>query len=426
MRGATVSLRMPAAALPTPGDRSLRAILVVAVLVRGASWLSKWNQGLLLNDSLYYSGQARQLVHGHLFRELFVDRPGAEHGPLTSLLMAPVSWGSDPTRWQRLVTVVAGVALVWLLGRLGTLLGGRRVGLVAAGIAALSPNLWMNDGLVMSESISMLLVAAVLWWAVRAAERGDGRTFGILGALLGLGALARSELVLLIVLVVVWLAISRRKAGQPVLPAALPVIGMATLVLLPWVAFNLARFERPVVLTTNDGTTLLGANCDDAYHGGDKGGWTVLCVVADPQYSPDEEPSVRSARQRSLAVQYVRAHWSDTPVVVAARLGRTLDLYGLQDMLHQDVGEERPRWAAWAGIVSFWMSAVLAAIGVGRLARRRRWLLLLPVAVSLTATLVFYGGHRIRSSAEPTLVLLAAFGAVAALDAWRARRPAAA
>ena len=35
---------------------------------------------------------ARQLVDGIWFREIFVDRPGAEHGPLTSTLMATVSW----------------------------------------------------------------------------------------------------------------------------------------------------------------------------------------------------------------------------------------------------------------------------------------------------------------------------------------------
>ena len=58
---------------------------------------SKWNHALQLNDSLYYSLQARQLAHGIWFRELFVDQPGAEHGPLTSSLMAFVSWGNDPT-----------------------------------------------------------------------------------------------------------------------------------------------------------------------------------------------------------------------------------------------------------------------------------------------------------------------------------------
>ena len=36
-------------------------------------------------------------------------------------------------------------------------------GLIAAGVAAVYPNLWLNDGLVMSESVSCLLVSLVLW-----------------------------------------------------------------------------------------------------------------------------------------------------------------------------------------------------------------------------------------------------------------------
>lgn len=399
---------MPVEATSPNDGRALRAVVLVGAAVRIVYVLTKWNMSLKLNDSFYYSGQAYQLAHGHLFRELFVDRPGAEHGPLTSVLMAPFSWGDDYVRWQRLVTVACGIALVWLLGRLGTRLGGRRVGLCAAGIAAVAPSLWMNDGLVMSESVSMLLVACVLWFALDAAERDDRRSRALLGVALGLAALARSELALLIPLVLLWLAVGRRRRGERMIPAVVPVAAIAALVLLPWVAFNLGRFERPVVLTTNDGTTWLGANCDGSFRGESLGGWTLGCVLGDPLYRMDEEPSVRSARQRSMAVRYVRDHLGDVPRVVLARMGRTLDLYGLSDLIHQDVGEERPRWAAWAGVASFWLMAVAAAFGARRLRRRDRWLLLLPCGVVVCTTVLFYGGHRIRSSAEPVLVLLTA------------------
>lgn len=418
---------MTVAATPSSHRRAFLGMVLLGAAIRVVYWLTKWNQELLLNDSVYYSGQAYQLTHGRLFRELFVDRPGAEHGPLTSTLMAPFSWGDDYVRWQRLVTVACGICLVWVLGRLAMRLAGPRAGVIAAGIAAVAPNLWMNDGLVMSESISMLLVALTMWFALDAAERDDRRSHVLLGLVLGLGALARSELALLVVLVIAWLAVAhRRRARSPWRPVLL-VAAVVTGVLAPWATFNMARFERPVVLTTNDGTTWLGANCDATYRGSDAGGWTVLCVLADPDYRADEEPSVRSARQRSLAVQYVRDHVADVPGVVVARVARTLDLYGLHDLVHQDVGEERPRWAAWAGIVSFWCMAVASMFGARTLARRERWLFLLPVMVVAFTTVVFYGGHRIRSTAEPTLVVLTALAVNAALSAWgygvAARRP---
>ena len=403
-------------------DRQRRAMLgwlLVGVAVRVVYWLSKWNQSLLLNDSVYYSGQAYQLAHGDLFRELFVDRPGAEHGPLTSTLMATVSWGDDYVRWQRLVTVATGITLVWLLGKLGTRLRGPRAGVWAAGIAAVAPNLWMNDGLVMSESISTLLVAAVLWFALDAADHGSLRSFALLGLTLGLGALARSELVVLIPLIALWLGECRRRRGERVVPPVVLVAAVAATVMMPWMAFNLARFENPVLLTTNDGTTWLGANCEAAYGGQALGGWTLGCVINDPLYRMDEEPSVRSARQRSMAVQYVRDNLADVPKVVAARIGRTLDLYGLGNLVAQDVGEERPRWASWAGIVSFWAMAAASVAGAPLLRRRDRWLLVLPCIVVLITTVLFYGGHRIRSSAEPTLVLLSAVWLATAIDQRR-------
>ena len=58
--------------------------------------VTKWDRALMLNDSLYYSLQAHQLAHGVWFRELFTDQPGAEHGPLTSTLMARRQLGERP------------------------------------------------------------------------------------------------------------------------------------------------------------------------------------------------------------------------------------------------------------------------------------------------------------------------------------------
>jgi len=190
-------------------------------------------------------------------------------------------------------------------------------------------------------------------------------------------------------------------------------------VVAPWVVFNMVRFERPVLLTTNDGTTLLGANCPDTYSGPSLGGWTIECVSGRPDYDPAEEPSVRSARQRSQAVEFVTGHLTQTPKVVVARVLRTFDLFGLGELVQQDVGEERPRWAVWTGIGMFWLMVPVAVYGSVMVARRLRWLLLAPVVSVLVTTVLFYGAHRIRSSAEPTLVV---FAAVAVTHLWWGRR----
>jgi 4-amino-4-deoxy-L-arabinose transferase-like glycosyltransferase len=386
--------------------------LVVAV---GAVWrivrlaAFKWNRPLMLNDSLYYSLQARQLAHGVWFRELFVDQPGAEHGPLTSSLMAFVSWGSDPVNRQRIVTVACGIATVAVIGMVARRLGGDRVGLIAAAVAALYPNLWINDGLVMSESVSCLLIALALWAIVAWSDKPTLRSAVLVGLAAGLGTLARSEVVLFVpgAAAVMWV-VGRRTGLRRHWAHVLAGAAVAIAVLVPWTIFNVVRFEKPVFLTTNEGPALLGSNCDETYYGPAQGGWSLFCVLNDPGARPGEDTSVRAARQRHEALSYIRHHLGRLPDIELKRVGRSLDVFALHNLVHGDVGEDRERWASIAGILSFWVLAPLAVYGAVHSRRRDRAILLIPIAIAFAATVLIYGGHRIRSAAEPAIVILAA------------------
>lgn len=389
--------------------RNLTVIVVAGVVLRVVRLaVSKWNLTLRLNDSLYYSLQARQLAHGIWFRELFVDQPGAEHGPLTSTLMAFVSWGDDPTNRQRLVTVACGTATIVVVGLVARQVAGNRAGLVAAALAAVYPNLWINDGLVMSESVSCLMIALSLWALVSWVHKPSWRTAIWVGVATGGATLARSELVLFVPAAALAMWLTAKRTEPRAFAQALVAGGIAIAVLLPWVAFNVVRFDRPVLLTTNDGPTLLGANCDETYYGPAQGGWSLFCVLNDPTIKTDEDPSSRSARQRHEALSYVRHHPGRVPNIVVKRVARSLDLYALGNIVHGDVGEERERWASWACIVSFWVMVPLAVVGAIRTRRRDRAVLLIPVVIALATTVLIYGGHRIRSAAEPSIVVFAA------------------
>ncbi|MGH9133669.1 MAG: ArnT family glycosyltransferase [Ilumatobacteraceae bacterium] len=410
-------------------------LYLAIVVAAGFAWrlallvAAKWDQELLFNDSIYYSAWAEQLTEGRFFREVFSDLPTAEHGPLTSVLMAPVSWIADPVAYQRLVTVVCGTATIVVIGLLGRAFRDARVGIVAAVIAAGYANLWINDGLVMSESVSMLAVGAVLLSAHHVLVGGhrDLRSLVVLGATCGLAALSRTELILFVPAMAL-LAFLFRPVGDggPSIRQRLPNAGVlaavAIAVLLPWVVPNLVRFDRPVLLTTNDGTTLLGSYCDRSFFGPNKGGWTIECVFEHPTYDTEVDATVRGPRQRDAAFDYARDHVGDLPKVVAARVLRTVDLYGIDTLLESDVGDERPRWAAWTGIVSWWVLAPLAIAGWLMLPGRARWVLVTPVAIVLAVTVVFYGGHRIRSTLEPVVVLCAAVALVRGYDAAATRR----
>jgi 4-amino-4-deoxy-L-arabinose transferase-like glycosyltransferase len=417
-------------AIEVASDRRFRIGLAI-ITALAAAWrlgylvVAKLGEPLLLNDSLYFSIQAGRNSEGDWFREGLTSLPGAEHGPLTSLYLTPWSiGGGDSVDWQRFAMTLLGIATVAVIGLVGRRLAGPRVGLVAAGIAAAYPNLWVNDSLVMSESLALLLVALALLVALDLDRRPALWRAALLGALVGLATLTRSELGLLAVgfAGLAWW----RAAGFPrrVLLGLL-VLGTTIVTIVPWVAYNATRFDRTVLLSTNDGTTLLGANCDTTYYV-DIGGWDIRCLAPVPNEDAIDA-SVRSAERRDIAEHYIREHVSRVPVVVAARLGRALDLYGLGSLVALDRGEEKAEWVVWAGIVCWWILAVVAIFGWRRLGqddetRRSRWWLAVPLVTVLVTTVLFYGAHRIRAPAEPVVVLLAAVAVVQAGERFAARR----
>ena len=350
----------------------------------GFLWATKTDQKLLLNDSLYYSIQAGLNSEGSWFKDALTDQPGAEHGMLTSLYLTPWSLGDgDNVFRQRFAMTLLGIATVAIIGLAGRRLAQRwtgsgartseRVGLVAAAIAAGYPNLWINDSLVMSESLALLLVSASLYVALGHHGHPTVRSGLVLGLLVGLGALTRSEIALCIpAFSVLSAAVSRRRC-QPPWPA-LAILSAAVVTLLPWTIYNAGRFREPVLLSTNDGNTLLGANCDTTYYD-DVGGWDITCLGPLEPGGLGHEPGAPDASQRSkvrrtMAIEYIEDHLDRLPVVTIARLGRLVDLYGLDTLVHLDVGEEKAEWAVWAGIVCWYLLAVLAVLGWRELRRR--------------------------------------------------------
>jgi 4-amino-4-deoxy-L-arabinose transferase-like glycosyltransferase len=305
------------------------------------------------------------------------------------------------------------------VGLLGKRVGGARVGVTAAVIAALYPNLWGNDALVMSESLAALLVTVFLLCLVAWVDAPSTRRLVVVGVVLGLCALTRSELAIaapLVALLVV--VVCRRRAVR--WWSAVLLLGVAVAApIAPWVVFNAARFDRPVLLTTNEGPALLGTNCDEVYYGPHIGAWSLFCVVQGTPDRPYADTSVRSAVQRSAGLHYIRTHLRRLPVVLTARVARLFDLYGLRNLVFQDVGEERQAWVSWLGIVCFWLLAPLSAMGLRRVARRHLAVLLVPVAAAVVTSLMLYGAHRMRIGAEPVVVVGAA---VVVADWWQRAR----
>jgi 4-amino-4-deoxy-L-arabinose transferase-like glycosyltransferase len=370
-------------------------------------------------DELYYVAQSDLVVSGEGFAKPFVGVPSADHPPLTTLAIVPATaiFGvPSDTLPQRLTMCLVGAAAVGVIGLLGRRVGGAAVGLTAATIAAVYPNLFMNDGIVMAEALTALLVATALLLVYRLRDGWSPWVAAGLGLACGLAALTRAELVLLVPFVAVpaVLGWDRSRWKERLAPLGI-VVGVAVLTLAPWVIRNATTFDEPTTLGTGDGAVLLGANCDRTYSGRLLGVWSLECSTTVPE---TKDLSVQAKRQRDAAFDYVGDHLGRVPVVVAARVGRAFDVFLPFQTAEFGEAEGRPREAAIVGLVMYWVAVPLAIYGLVLLRRRRTavWPLLVPFGIVVLVVTLGYGITRFRVPAEPSLVVLAS---AALVVLWR-------
>ena len=408
----------------------LLVITIVGLGIRVAYVVgAKLDEGTEISDQVFYNAAANGLARGDGFIEPFDPHPpplrgsdpAADHPPLTILVLAPVSLLTDESPNAHRFTMVAfGTATIVLIGLLARSLAGDRAGLIAAGIAAIYPNLWVNDGLIMSESLTALLMTAALLLTYGFLRAPSTRGAIGLGLVCGLAALTRAELVLLVPALLVPAALLVGPADRRLRLRLVAVgTGVAAAVMLPWVIYNMSRFDEPVLLSTNDGIALLGSNCETVYFGPDTGLTDLFCLKGNP---PGDQ-SVDSRIYRDRAFDYMSEHKGRAVVVAVARVGRTWSLFRPLDMLEYNEIEARERWVTSLGLVAFYPLLLLAVFGVV-VARRRRitqWPLLVPIAIVTVASAATYGQTRFRVPAEPSLVVLGAIG-LAALVTTTPRR----
>jgi hypothetical protein len=381
-------------------------------------------------DSAYGYLQARLLARGHGFVDgatWFLSggttvRDSAGDPPLYAMFLGVLArLGFTGGTAMRLGSAAAGVVGVVLLGILARRVRGPRAGVLAAGFAAVYPMLWINDGMLLSESLFVPMVGAALLAAYRLWDRPEARSAAVLGLAIGLAALTRAEAALLVVVPVVpllWgarqLSVGRRVALGAVCST------VAAMTLAPWFAYNLTRFEEPVLMTSQTGAVLSAASCDSTFYGERLGYWDDCMswyvatgrVVGWPDPSLDE--SERDAVPRAAAVRYTKEHVGRLPVVAAARIGRLWDVYEpLESVRFNAVIEGRGLWASRLGIAAYAALAPLGVLGAIVLRRARTPLsplVAMPLIVTVTAAATF-GITRYRTPGDAALVVLAAVGA---------------
>jgi 4-amino-4-deoxy-L-arabinose transferase-like glycosyltransferase len=412
-------------------DRRLVGLLLALALIVRLGYVAATPGYQAIDDAHNYDVHAQSIAAGHGFARIGSGPSGqtAFRPPGYPYLLGGiyaltgVDQAEPATRYRvgRAANALVGTAIVALVGVLAFQLFDRRVALAAMAVGAVYVPLVLVSGTLMSEPLFAALLLGALTAAIHHRRSPHRlRWAAVAGVLGGLAILTRANaaILLLPLAIAVWEGRSWRALAPP---ALLVVVALATVA--PWTIRNAVVFHGFVPVTTQLGSALAGTYNDaaraDRQH---PASWRSLRRVPDYQYIVRrwrQVPEPTFDRElRSAALRYVRDHPAYVAKVAFWNSARMLDLAGLRWSRHTaatiGIG---PRWAD-AGVVCFWLVALLAVAG----ALRRRmpgYVAAVPVLLYLSVVFLAVETPRYRTGIDPFIVMLAGAALVAVADAVR-------
>jgi 4-amino-4-deoxy-L-arabinose transferase-like glycosyltransferase len=423
----------------------------------------------------YWPGVQLARGHGYLdYQSLLYGYPipGAEHPPgFVAVIALLYKLGFHSPTEMRYAMCLLGSATIVVLGLLVSRLISKRAGIVAALLTAFYPNVWINDTLLMSETLTLFGVALALLGVYGFFQRPTWKHVLVASAGLTVAASARPENLALFALVILPLILARRSIdvrGRLRLVAVAALLPL--LVFVPWTVYNNARFSRPVTLSTGFGQTVQVATCDTTFSGPNIGNWSLTCArtyktglgsPTAPSVPPKQLQAylkvVRAAGTYAQAhgdlppahldrklppqghykdqsvdndiflrqsLRYLWDHKTEVPKVVFVREARTLELWNPSQTNSLNVFAQRGSIrlvssSQWM----FWALCLLSLAGAATFRRKKIILYPLTMQMLLVAAVVgvTFGSTRYRAPLELCLVILSA-AAIDTFLAWGRRR----
>ena len=262
-------------------SRKVRSVLVLVVLISVAARVgiavSIGNQLVGLPgtaDQLSYHTLAVRMIDRHAFTFDRAWWPATEAGSPTGMwsylyvfylgLIYSIV-GVSPLAPRLAQAVLVGALHPFLAFLLGRRLFGEVAGLVGAAVTAVYAYFVYYSATLMTEPFFITAILAALYLAIRLVDRSraaDGSATELakralaLGAVLGAAVLLRQVFLLFVPVLLIWVWWA---SGRRISIAFLPAVVVAALI-LPFTLYNLARFDRFVLLNTNTGYAFFWAN----------------------------------------------------------------------------------------------------------------------------------------------------------------------
>ena len=328
--------------------------------------------------------------------------------------------------------VVVAVATALVVFEIGTRLRSVGVGLVAALITTLHPYVVWHDIHLNRELLDGFMLALLALAALAAYERRSLPLAATTGAIAGLAILGNARLALLPLALAVYVA-WRTPFGHALTAAAL-VVGIAALVVTPWVVRN--KVQVGCYAITTDARALWKANNENTRGVLDRGGWIddvpeLPGAPPWPELAADltlagKPTAVDECAQMRLYRHEVVDFWRDHPgekALLAVQATRML--WSPVPRESDESGSGAARLARRSVEPAFVIALfVLALVGVFVAPPHFVGLAALMLGYNTLAAMVFAGTARYRAPWDFLLALLAAFALAWGWErAQRRRRP---
>jgi 4-amino-4-deoxy-L-arabinose transferase-like glycosyltransferase len=406
----------------------LAGIGLVGLIIRVLFAVKERGHPLAPDAALFFKGAA-SLANGHGYTQGPGTPATAAHPPFFSMVMAVFDFvGFSSVDSQRIVVAVLSTTGVILMGFVGKRVGGRAVGLTAAAIAAVSPLWFQSPGILMSESIYLVVIPLILLLAFRCLDRPSVLNFVLLGVAIGIGVLTRSDALGLIVILGIPVVLFATKAWGVRGILALAMLVSFGIVFGSWLVRNEIQLGG-AVLQTDEGITLAGSYCAPTLdpHQSSWGEFNPICADVAAYQAIHAKPPSKSEvtlndRATSYAESFIRGHLNSVPGVMAAHEVRAWVGTDLSYQLAFESGEGfNPAWER-AGMIMYWVLLPFVVVGLVLLVRTRpRELIVVasPIVVAVLNVAIFYGSIRMRTAAEPSLAIMSSVGLVYVFDRVR-------
>ncbi len=397
--------------MPKAVDPGLIGILVTALLARWA--VAQLAGGDLLSRTWEYEVIAENLLTGNGFAGdgIFLDNTTyrALTLPVYPVFCAAVYWlvGHSSLVAIQLVQTVAVLPAGWFAYSLGSELGGRRAGLLAALGVTLHPALLLFSLRRHALWFDAVMFLFILWATFRARRSVHLSQSVALGLLFGIGLLSRTTIAAFMLLACAWLVWQWRTPRRTSLPHVALIIGIGLLVPAPWLVRNAVVLERPMGFISTSSYNLWVGN-NPATTGG--------AMAPDGTSMYTTAPALAAATRGLGELEQQDIFWDAAVAYIAENPGRTVLNFAKKLRIFlfwsEQTGAWYPAWFRNAYLAFYLLLLGCATVGTYRLVQSGN----LPavvlcgcfvLSVGLVQSIFFVEGRH-RWEMESALVILAA------------------